>query len=229
MDATQIKARAMSEMLYKAESLCRQDIMGIKSKYTWDELFLKFNAYKILDDVNAEEATKQCVMFWLNDTIDSKIVSNNTKEIQKIYVYLTEPHYRGEIYTAQQMTIINASYKEAGWWWSIAGRFTFDGVTYNPQQEVYWTGTQWSLFGYDMGQGSPVVAVDIETGALVANVEKSVAHNLNKTSFQLEVKDVENNVFVDTLKPDPSDPHNSIIIKVGIDMPDGLTVSVIGY
>ncbi len=78
------------------------------------------------------------------------------------------------------------------------------------------------------GGSSPVSGGDVATGALVANVEKSVSHGFGISELQLQVKDANNNADVATLKPDPADPTNKVIIKVGVNLPAGLTISVLG-
>lgn len=69
----------------------------------------------------------------------------------------------------------------------------------------------------------------INTGALLADTPVSIAHNLNLANYQLEVTDASNNVEVNTLKKDPADPTNKIIVEVGVALPGGLDVSIIGY
>lgn len=69
----------------------------------------------------------------------------------------------------------------------------------------------------------------ISTGALLANTQKSIVHNLDLNNYQLEVSDASNNVGVNTLKKDPADPKNKVIIEVGVDLPGGLDISIIGY
>lgn len=69
----------------------------------------------------------------------------------------------------------------------------------------------------------------VNTGALLGGVSKSIVHNLGNSNYQIEVDNGENNVGVQTLKKDPADPANKIIIKVLIDFPGGLNVSIIGF
>ena len=69
----------------------------------------------------------------------------------------------------------------------------------------------------------------IATGALLANTPKSIAHNLDLDKYQLQVHDNDNNVEISTLKKDPADPKNKIIVEVGVNLPGGLDVSIIGY
>jgi len=69
----------------------------------------------------------------------------------------------------------------------------------------------------------------IATGTLTANTPKSIVHGLGLADYQLEVSDDSNNVEVKTLKKDPADPTNAIIIEVGVTLVGGLDVSIIGY
>jgi len=69
----------------------------------------------------------------------------------------------------------------------------------------------------------------INTGALLANTPKSVLHNFDLDNYQLEVHDDSNNVDVKTLKKDPADLKNKIIVEIGVALPGGLDVSIIGY
>ena len=69
----------------------------------------------------------------------------------------------------------------------------------------------------------------VNSGALLANVPVSVAHNLGLSKYQMQVHDADNNVEVNVLKPDPADPTNKVIIEVGVAIPEGLDISVIGY
>ncbi len=74
-----------------------------------------------------------------------------------------------------------------------------------------------------------VQGVTINTGALVADFPKTIVHNLDLDNYQLEVSDDENNVEVQTLKKDPADPKNKIIVEVAVDIIGGLDISIIGY
>ena len=69
----------------------------------------------------------------------------------------------------------------------------------------------------------------INTGALVANTPKSIVHALNLDNYQLEVHDNSNNVEVSTLKKDPADVKNKVIVEVGVNLPGGLDAPIIGY
>ena len=69
----------------------------------------------------------------------------------------------------------------------------------------------------------------INTGALLANVQKTLIHNFNLANYQLEVSNNVNNVAVNVLRKDAGDPANKINIQVGVNLPGGLDVSIIGY
>lgn len=88
-----------------------------------------------------------------------------------------------------------------------------------------------TVVGDSTAAGQPGIAEGstINTGALVASTPKSVAHNLNLDNYQLQVHDADNNVDVGTLKKDPADPKNKIIVEVGVALAGGLDVSIIGY
>lgn len=72
-------------------------------------------------------------------------------------------------------------------------------------------------------------AKTINTGALVANTPKTITHDFNLADYQLQVNDSNNNADVNTLKKDPADPTNKIIVETGVSLPGGLDVSIIGY
>ena len=80
-----------------------------------------------------------------------------------------------------------------------------------------------------IGVAKTTQAVIINTGALTANTPKSIEHNLNLDNYQLQVQDNNNNVEVSTLKKDPADAKNKVIVELGVDLPAGLDVSIIGY
>ena len=88
-----------------------------------------------------------------------------------------------------------------------------------------------TLVGDSSAAGGPGIAEakTINTGALLANTPKTVTHDLGLSNYQLEVHDADNNVEVSTLKKDPGDPTNKIIIEVAVALPGGLEVSIIGY
>jgi hypothetical protein len=230
MDKNQIIAKATVELLYKAESLSNQDTLGVKSKYSWNEVIMKFRALELLQDDTADETAQECAMNWLNDTIDQKIVTQYTPLTQKIYIPITERHYRGTIANAQQMALVDAQAKKEGWWWNIIGSFTYEGIAYYPEHEIYWTSTGFSIFGYGGAIGTvPAVGMDLETGALVADTPKTLVHGLGKEHYTLVAYDGDNITLVDQLHVDPANPTNAVIIQVGVDIPDGLVIKIIGY
>jgi len=73
------------------------------------------------------------------------------------------------------------------------------------------------------------VGKTINTGSLGANVPKTLIHNLNLDDYQLQVVDDDNNVEVKTLKKDPGNLKNAVIVEVGVALPLGLDVSIIGH
>ena len=74
-----------------------------------------------------------------------------------------------------------------------------------------------------------VAGKTVNPGALLANTPVSIPHDLGLTNYQLQVTDNVNNVEVQTLKKDPADPTNKVIIEVGVAVAGGLDVSIIGY
>ena len=79
------------------------------------------------------------------------------------------------------------------------------------------------------GVSRPAGGGDVATGALTANTLTTVTHSFGLTDYQIEVRDADNNVEVKTLKKSTTDPTNAVIIEVGVDLPNGLTISIIGY
>ena len=79
------------------------------------------------------------------------------------------------------------------------------------------------------GQPGNTKGSTINTGALTANTPKSITHNLGLADYQLQVHNASNNQDVFTLKKDPADPTNKIIVEVGVDLAGGLDISIIGY
>ena len=86
-----------------------------------------------------------------------------------------------------------------------------------------------TVVGGAIGSPGNTEGKTINTGALLADTPKTVTHDLGLSSYQLEVHDADNNVEVSTLKKDPGDPTNKIIVEVGVDLAGGLDVSIIGY
>jgi len=69
---------------------------------------------------------------------------------------------------------------------------------------------------------------EFSTGALTANVTKTVTHSKGWTQYIIQARDSDNNVAVKLLKKNAGDPTNKVDIKVGIDMPSGLTIQICG-
>ena len=227
MDCNNVKNLAVIELLHKSLSLAKQELYGTKSPYCWDEAMVKYSFIKAYEAQDTESATKKCICFFLNDNTNQGLVGQYLPSITNVYIPINEQSYRGTVATEAQMIAIAAQPKVEGWWWSVIGNFTYNGDTYLAGDEIFWNSLGFHQFG--ASSISSLVAVDINTGALQANVAKSITHNLGKASYQLEVKDNTNNVFVNMLMPDPGNPTNRILIEVGDDIPDGLIVSIIGY
>jgi hypothetical protein len=147
MDTRQIRDKALVELLYKAESLCYNEVLGTPTKYCWDDLLMKYQAIKVIDDSAAEEDTQQCAAAWLNERIDQRIVSIQSATLDRMYIPLYGQPYRGTISSASQMAIIDAQPKVEGWWWSITGVFTYDGTSYAPGDEIFWNRYGFNFLG----------------------------------------------------------------------------------
>jgi hypothetical protein len=230
MDCTNVRSQTLIELMHKVLSLNAQDVKGTRSQYCWNEIFVKYEAVEALDDPNLSDDVRQCICFMLNDTLSRAIFQQYAPLLERVTVPVYERSYRGEIANLMEMNLVAAIPKQAGWWWTITGEFTYDGVDYTVDNEIYWTGSRFKLFGYSVEQGdTTVVAIEIETGALYENTEKRIANPLGKSHYLLEVTDSENNTMVDKLCPDPEDPQNYILIQTGIDVPEGLKIKVIGW
>jgi hypothetical protein len=229
MDTTNVANQTLIEMMHKSQSLARQDLYGIKSKYCWDELIFKFKAVQLIESETAEEATKKCATFLLNDTLDSKIVNTYINTITNVYVPVYEQHYHGVIPDLNTMTNIDNEHKNEGWWWSITGNFTFEGVDYTAGDEIYWNSTGFHFFGGtgSGGGGTYLTGVRISTGPLEGLVEKTLPHTLGREPYILQAKDGNNIYFVNTLKVDPANPTTKVIIMVEESLIDGLTITLV--
>ncbi len=76
--------------------------------------------------------------------------------------------------------------------------------------------------------GTAAGIITVATGTLTANVTKTVTHGMGVSDYQLEVSNGDNNVAVNKLKKNASNPTTQFDIEVGVDLPAGLNVSVIG-
>ncbi len=87
----------------------------------------------------------------------------------------------------------------------------------------------WKGFGAG-GGGGVARGIEVNTGALVKNVSKSVAHGLTGcTGFLLSAFYDDNTIECAILEPNPAFPTTHFLIQVSVDFPAGVTVKVIGY
>jgi hypothetical protein len=236
MDCTNIKNMATLEMVHKGMSLAAQDVFGTKSPYCWDDLLVKHQAIKAYNDSSTPQDIKECICQFLNETTDSAAVAEYITNVSNIYVSICcESAYRGTISNFSQMLYADEMPKVEGWWWSITGDFTYQGVDYVDGDEIYWNGTGFHFYGGVSGAGNTLYTPyvkDVETGELFADTDKSVIHGMysttNKTNFRYIVSDSNNTVLVDSIRDDP-DSIDSFIIRTGVDVPGGLTVTVFAY
>ena len=83
---------------------------------------------------------------------------------------------------------------------------------------------------YPGGGGSPVAGLTVNTGALVAGVQKSVTHNLGLTTYTLFIQGDNTQLLVKELRPDPADPTNKLLITTNRDhSAPGLPIILIGF
>lgn len=81
--------------------------------------------------------------------------------------------------------------------------------------------------GVSVPNAGVAVRIGVSTGALVANTLKTVTHGLNCDDCSFLVADSNNNADVDIIKKNALDPRNKFDIQVGVNLPSGLTVTVI--
>lgn len=72
-------------------------------------------------------------------------------------------------------------------------------------------------------------AKSVAIGALTANVDKTLTHNLNKANVSFTITNGINNVMLNKTYPDPADPTNKIIVQSVVNVAAGLTLNVIGW
>lgn len=236
MDCTNVKNLATLDMVHRAMSLAAEDVYGIKSPYNWNDLIMKFEAIRTYNNTDTSPDIKQCICQYLNETTDQASVAQYITNVSNIYVSICcESAYRGEIANFSQMLYADEMPKVEGWWWSITGNFTYQGVDYVAGDEIYWNGTGFHFYGGVSGAGNTLYTPyvkDVETGELFADEDKIVIHGMysttSKTHFRYIVSDSNNTVLVDSIRDDPESLDN-FIIRVGVNVPEGLTVTVFAY
>lgn len=74
------------------------------------------------------------------------------------------------------------------------------------------------------------ITYQFTTGPLVADTLKTVAHDQNMNSYTIKARSADNStdVITQVLKPNDSNPHNAIDIKVTADIPEGLIIIIQG-
>jgi len=228
MDSNNIKNQTLVETIHKTVSLARQDVLGIKSKYCWDEVILKYNMIELLEDTEAVLATQNCATQFLNSTMDTKVVAQYQSTITNQYIPIPEQSYRGEIANAAQMALVNSQSKQPGWWWSITGNFDYSGDSYVTGDEIYWNTSGFHFYGgAGSGGSSTFEPTTCETGVLVSGEPKIVNHTLGRRPYMWQAFNVDGKVELIDIVVNPLDVNGSIIVTVEEGTSDGYTISLI--
>jgi hypothetical protein len=64
-----------------------------------------------------------------------------------MYILVYGQPYRGTVSSSSQMTVLDSQQKVEGWWWSVTGNFTYDGITYTIGDEIYWNNEGFNILG----------------------------------------------------------------------------------
>ncbi len=228
MDANNIKNQTLVELLHKTHALAQSEIMGLKSKYCWDEVVFKFDMIQLLEDTNAESDTLECVTQYLNDVLDTKIVTQYQSSITNQYIPKYEQAYRGTIANASQFALVAAQPKVEGWWWRITGNFDYESVSYTTEDEIYWNASGFHFFGgAGSGGSSTFEPTTCETGVLVSGEPKIVNHTLGRRPYMWQAFDADGKVTFIDIVVNPLDVNGSIIVTVEEGTSDGYTISLI--
>ena len=226
IDVINVKNQTVIELMHKVQSLARQDLYGIKSKYCWDEVLFKYSAVQLIEDDAAENETKLCAGRLLNDSLSQGIVNQYAPTITNTYITVCDKPYRGVIPTTDVMNTVNNLQKQEGWWWAVTGNFTFGGVDYHAGDEIYWNSTGFHFYG-GAGSGGTFAGLSVETGALVGLVDKTITHALGREPIIIKAVVDNNQILVNKLDVDPANPTTKVIIQVEESMPLGLTIKMI--
>lgn len=88
----------------------------------------------------------------------------------------------------------------------------------------------WHWDSSSSGLPTTTKTVEVATGALVKNTNKSVAHGIvGCTKFNFTARNATNQMLVNAIYIDPAAPTANFIINVSVSIPAGLNVIVTGF
>lgn len=78
------------------------------------------------------------------------------------------------------------------------------------------------------GGGTASAGIKLSTGVLLSG-DNTVVHNLALSNYIIQIRNENNIAMVNQVYPDPTDPSNQLIINMGIALPDGLDLFLVGW